>query len=75
LRLQRGALSKEQMRVFLLKCQQEGLFADFFAQKDAELERAVNGLFDRYFSESFAKSDTPGSLDKATLTMLIFERF
>lgn len=63
------------MRVFLLNSVKEGLFAQFFEQKDAELNCAVDGLFDEYFSEAFSKSETPGSLDKATLTLLIGEKF
>ena len=39
------------------------------------MEVAVQQLFEEYFAESFAKSSTPGSIDKASLSALINEKF
>ena len=63
------------MRQFLLKSQSIGLFDSFWAEKDSQVAAAVQQLFDEYFAESFAQSPTPGSIDKASLSALISEKF
>lgn len=37
------------MRNFLLKCLKSGIFEAFYAQKNSELEGAVEGLYSEYF--------------------------
>lgn len=73
--LQTKSLKKEQMRTFLLKCLESGIFEEFYAQRTAELEGAVEGLYTEYFQEAFNSSQPPGSLDRASLTALIHEKF
>ena len=63
------------MCVFLLKSLTKGLFADFFAQKEQDLNMTVDALFKDHFEDAFKKSQTPGSLDKVTLVNLIAEKF
>ena len=61
--------------MFIVKCLENGIFDDFYAQKDAELTLAVESLFEAYFLEIFQSSSTPGSIDKATMLKLIDEKF
>ena len=63
------------MRQFLLKCLQAGIFEEFYARKELELESAVENLFNEYFFEAYSHSKTSDSMDRASLTTLIHEKF
>ena len=63
------------MRSFLTKCLEAGIFNDFYAQKDAELEGAVESLFNEYFAEEFNNSETPGRLERVTVQATIQVKF
>ena len=71
----KNVLTKEQMRKFLLRCLEEGIFAEFYAKKDDELNIAVEGLFEEYFAEAYAQSSTPDCLDRNQVAALIQVKF
>ena len=63
------------MRAFLLKCMENYIFEDFFAQKDHELASTVEALFESYFIEAFNTEESPGEVSKTRLTAVINEKF
>ena len=44
-----GALTKEQVRSFIVKALKEGIFTQFFSKQDKKIEDAVVSLFNHYF--------------------------
>ena len=63
-----GALTKEQVRSFIVKALKEGIFTQFFSKQDKKIEDAVVSLFNHYFQDVFSLSEVPGSIDKTTIT-------
>jgi len=63
------------MRTFLTKSFEAGLFNNFYEQKQAELEGAVEGLFGEFFAEEFGASETPNELEMVALQALIKAKF
>ena len=41
------------MRIFLINCVEEGMFEEFFAEKDNDIASAVNALYDMHFMMAF----------------------
>lgn len=60
---------------FLHKCLQAGIFEEFYARKEQELERAVDNLFNEYFLEAYSHCEIANSMDRERLTALIHEKF
>ena len=63
------------MKIFLLKSLEIGIFKNFVAQNEDELDAKVDTLFNEYFKAVFVNSMTAGFVDKVTLTTLIAEKF
>lgn len=72
------------MRAFLLKCMEESVFDEFFAQKDHDLVATIESLFQDYFSEAFIKhqqenddnqEEGVSQISRSQLTLVIEEKF
>ena len=55
-----------------MKALNEGLFESFFTKQEAELELAVNSLFDEIFKEAFEQNGD--LLDQSTFEEIIDEK-
>lgn len=73
--VQVGAISKEQVRKFIMNSLRQGIFTEFFSRQEAEVQAAVDQLFTRHFEEIFATSSRPGEIEKATLQKLVEQKF
>ena len=56
-RLQDNTLSKDEVKIFILRALKEGIFSQFFRKQDKKVEEAVETLFDEIFLDAFVNSD------------------
>ena len=50
-------LTKDEIRVFILRAMQEGIFADFFQYQEEKEKAAIDALFNEIFIEEFQACD------------------
>ena len=55
--LQDGTISKDEVKIFILRALKEGIFTQFFRKQDKKLEEAVETLFDEIFLDAFVNQD------------------
>lgn len=54
---QDNTLSKDEVKIFILRALKEGIFSQFFRKQDKKVEEAVDTLFDEIFLDAFINQD------------------
>ena len=71
--LQDNTLSKDEVRVFILRAVKEGIFAEFFLQQEQKEQAAVDALYDEIFLDAFISQDDD-LIDKNTYCNVVSQK-
>ena len=70
---QDGTISKDEVKIFILRALKEGIFTQFFRKQDKKLEEAVDTLFDEIFLDAFINHDDE-IIDKEQYTNVVKDK-
>ena len=66
-------LAKDEVRVFISRAVQDGIFTDFFRQQDQKEQAAVDALYEEIFLDAFLSHEDDGSHNGMKLSKSVYE--